>query len=167
MPNLLRIKLAGVRTGFFFFSSPWIILWKKELKQQLDGTSKTAHWCFILMSWWILCSLKVMNWLAQRLKASDSPQIRNSKSQGNVSSFLSVPASLRNYSLDDFQNSSTHEPFGDISWLIDTGPKGLLKNHHSNKFEFTAVWSPKFHVATGAVGVLSWVSGRRWKRDTG
>lgn len=98
MPNLVRTKLAGVsRIGLFFF-----ILLNNPVEKR---TKATIGWniqdCplafyFILMSRWILRSLKIMNWLAHRLKASDSPQNRNSKSQGNVSSFLQVPSSLRN-----------------------------------------------------------------------
>lgn len=98
MPNLLKIKLAGVdRIGFFFF---FILLNNPVEKRTKVTIGENTEDCplvfyFILMSWWILCSLKVMSWLAQRLKSSDSPQNRNSKSQGIVSSFLQVPISSR------------------------------------------------------------------------
>lgn len=75
MPNLLSIKLAGVnRSGFFFLFIPLNNPVEKRTKATIGWNFQDCSlvFYFILMSWWILCSLKVMNWLARRLKASDS-----------------------------------------------------------------------------------------------
>lgn len=52
-------------------------------------------------------------------------------SSGAVSSFSNA---RQREDSDEIPKSGAGNPlFSDTSWLIDTGPKGLLKHHHSHK----------------------------------
>lgn len=143
------------RIGFFFFFSN---LLNNPVEKRSEATigwkirDCPLVFYFIVMSWWILCSLKVRNWLAQRTKVSDSPRNRNGESQSHTSSFLHVPTRLRDWSSDELQKSSV---WWSIWWYF-TGywrwPKGLVKTSSFKQVDATTVCLPNSMWGKGLQG---------------